>query len=179
MNKHEIHDTPTTSATNAEGKKSRYVPINGQKVHLTPEEQRAYDQMINHERYRARKNKSCSQPDYHKCRGDCAVCPYHVYGTTVSVDDETYDDGNARRNKTPLLTSPAPDESISAKDSCRRIYRKADELYKNGARILYMKTVEGRSTYEISEELGMPQTTVNKYVNRLLAYLREHREDFI
>lgn len=66
-----------------------------------------------------------------------------------------------------------------ARESCRLIYEKAASMYKNGDHILRMKLVEERSTYDIATELGMPQTTVNKYVNRLLAYIREHRDEFI
>ena len=64
-------------------------------------------------------------------------------------------------------------------ETCRIIYREAARLVKNGDRILYLKAVEERTTYEIAAELDMPQTTVNKYLNKLLKHIREHREELL
>ena len=135
--------------------------------------------MINRVRYRARRDKSCGQPDYHRCCGDCGICPYRVQGNSLSTDHEAYGDGFASGRLSPAQKIRTPEEIVMANESCRLIYAKAAAMYKHGDRILYLKLVEDRSTYEIADELGMPQTTVNKYVNRLLAYIREHREEFI
>lgn len=175
-----MYDNITTPVPNEEGRKPRYVLVEGQKIYLTPEEQREWDKMINKVRYRARKDKSCGQPDYHRCFGDCGTCPYHVEGKVLSTDDtKSCGTGFATGPNSPAQKSRSPESIVIEQESCNRIYAKAAELYKHGDRILYMKTVEERSTYEIAQELGMPQTTVNKYVNRLLAYIREHRDEFI
>lgn len=157
----------------------RYVIADGQKVYLTREEQKEWDRMINHVRYRARRDKICGQPNYHRCCGDCGLCPYRVQGKSISTDSETFGGGFASGKYSPVQKVRTPEEIVMANESCRLIYAKAAEMYKNGDRILYMKLVEERSTYEIADALGMPQTTVNKYVNRLLAYIREHRDEFI
>ena len=45
----------------------RYVWIAGKKVYLNPEQQKERDKLINKERYRARQEKICGQPDYRRC----------------------------------------------------------------------------------------------------------------
>jgi len=167
-----VRNTKTTSKP--ENAKSRYVLVAGQKVYLNREQQQAWDQMITRERHRAWKEGTCRQSNYHHCFGDCAVCPYHIQGQNLS-----YDDAIATKQDNISPEDRAPEDIIIEKETCRQIYAKAAELYKNGDRILYLKAVEGRSTYEIAKELDMPHTTVNKYFNRLLQYLREHRDEFI
>ena len=164
----------TANTPNPEGKKPRYVLVEGQKVYLNHEQQQAWDQLISKERYRARKERTCMQTNYHHCFGDCAICPYHRKGQNLS-----YDDAIATKQDNISPEDRAPEDIIIEREVCRQIYAKAAELYKNGDRILYLKAVEGRSTYEIAKELDMPHTTVNKYFNRLLQYLREHRDEFI
>lgn len=164
---------------NTNGKSPRYVLVNGQEVYLSTEQKRVWDQMINKVRSDARRDKSCNQPNYHLCFGDCGKCPFQVQGLSISIDSDDYMDGFAAGEYSPAYQAPSPEAITEDRDSCDRIYAKAAELYRNGDRILYLKTVEGRSTYEIAAELDMPQTTVNKYFNNLLSYLREHRKEFI
>lgn len=167
------------NAKTAETRKPRHVLVDGQKVYLTQEEQKEWDKLINQARYRARRDKACRQANYHRCFGDCGTCPHYGQGAVLSTDHEAYGDGFATGKYSPASQALSPEEEFITKETCRLIYEKAASMYKNGDRILHMKLVEERSTYDIAAELGMPQTTVNKYVNRLLAYIREHRDEFI
>lgn len=160
-------------------KTPRYVKVDGQKVYLNPEQQKAWDKFINDVRNSARKDKSCAQPNYHLCFGDCEACPYHVQGKVLSTDSEAYGGGYATGPNSPVKKSRSPESIVMKSETCRIIYREAARLVKNGDRILYLKTVEERSTYEIAAELNMPQTTVNKYLNKLLKHIREHREELL
>ena len=61
-----------------------------------------------------------------------------------------------------------------------------DELYhtaglreRNGDQILQLYLEEGLSTYKIADRIGMRQTTVNDELKRLLAYIRDHRDDIL
>lgn len=159
--------------------RNRYVLVNDQKVYLNREQQQAWDEFINTVRNRARREGRCGQPDYHKCFGDCETCPYQIQGVILSTDDERYGDGYAAGDNRALYQTKTPEEILVSGETERSIYTTAAKLVKNGDRILRMSAVDGLSTHEIGRELGMPQATVFKYLNKVLSYLREHRSEFI
>lgn len=159
--------------------KPRYILVDNQKVFLNPEQQKAWDKFINDVRNRARREGSCGQPNYHLCFGDCETCPHRIQGKVLSSDDERYGDGYAAGKNRVLYQPKSPEEIVIGGETQRDIYTAAARLVKNGDRILRLSTVDGLSTYEIGKELGMPQTTVNKYLKKVLAFLREHRAEFI
>lgn len=170
-----------------EAKKARYVKIGTEQVYLNAEQQKAWDKFINDNRNAARRDGSCTNSNYHTCDGDCFNCKYHQQGRVLSTDDEKYVEGNAGTtprgaHKQPAESSQSAETIALDKIAVAHIFEVADQRETNGARILalrFMNPGKPMSTYEIAEELGMKQTTVNVILNRLLKYIREHRDEFI
>lgn len=157
----------------------RYVLVDNQKVYLNPEQQKAWDKFINDARNRARREGICGQPDYHKCFGDCDFCPYCIKDNLISIDDERYFEGLDICESYTENQPTNPEDIFISHETERSVYATAARLVKNGDRILRLKAVDGLSTYEIGRELGMPRTTVQKYLDKLMKYFKEHRTDFI
>lgn len=157
-----------------------YVLIDGQKVPLTPEQRKAWLTMINDVRRQARKAGTCGQPDFRKCCGDCGLCPWQTEGLFVYMDDrDRYVDGFAAGSLAPANPQMPIDREYEEKDMWERLYSAADDLVQRGEEILRMAMEEGLSSHEISRRTGIAKSTVVDRMNKLLGFIREHREDFI
>ena len=171
-----------TNGTNAnESKKnSFYVTIDGKAVALTDEQRNAWNKMANDARRYARDFGACGQPDYRKCCGDCALCAFQQAGAFIFADDrERYADGFAEGPLAPLDTAPTPEDRAVANDTWEWLYTEADKLTKSGRDILSLHLEEGLSERKIGDRLGIPWPPVHSRLNKLLAFIREHREDLI
>ena len=60
--------------------KQRYIKVNHELIPVTDEIYHAANQMKEKERYRARRDGKCGQPDYRYCTGDCATCRWQQEG---------------------------------------------------------------------------------------------------
>ena len=60
--------------------KQRYIKVNRELIPVTEEIYHAANQMKEKERYRARRDGKCGQPDYRYCTGDCATCRWQQEG---------------------------------------------------------------------------------------------------
>ena len=87
---------------NPEQNPSRYAIVDGKKIPLSPEQQKAWYEMVNKARRYARDFGTCGQPDFRKCYGDCSLCPFQREGTFVYSDDhDRYVDGFATGKYAP------------------------------------------------------------------------------
>ena len=167
-----------TDANTHDSVSSHFLVIDGQRVPLTDELQKLYNREIYTARNRARREHSCACTNYKECNGDCSLCRYHKQGIVLSTDDERYGDGySAGTNKAVEQVLSAEDEFM-AKESLAAVMRTAANLVKNGDTILLMKA-EGQSERQIAAELGLPRTTIQRQLNKLIKYLNEHRSDYI
>ena len=164
---------------NQDTKNSRYVLVNGQKIYLTKPQQQAYDKMINDVRHAAQREGRCGQPDYHLCYGDCGVCPYQTWGMFVSMDDDDYVEKSNAGEYSHTHSASSLESSVLGKLMLDELYHTAGLRERNGDQILRLYLEEGLSTYKIADRIGMRQTTVNDELKRLLAYVRDHRDDIL
>ena len=155
---------------------SRYVVINNQKVYLTPSQQKAWDKMIHDARHTAQREGRCGQPDYRKCFGDCALCPYQKQGTVFSMNAACDDDEPVFGDYRIADNSRAFEDAILDTMMLDALYRSAGRHEPKGDEILRMFLAEGLSSYEIATRLGLRQTTVNDRLRRLFAYISANRE---
>ena len=162
-----------------ESKNTRYVQINGHKVYLTKPQQQIYDKMINYVRHMAKEEGRCGQPDYHKCFGDCAVCPYQTWGKFVSMDDDNFVEKSENGEYQHAKSAPSVESTVLDEMMFAELYRIAGLRERNGERILRLYLEEGLSCYKIANRIGMRQTTVNDELNRLLIYIRENRDELL
>lgn len=159
---------------------SFYVTVGGKAVALTEDQRKAWNKMINDTRRYARSFGTCGQPDYRKCCGDCAQCAFQRLGAFISTDVcDKYSDGFAEGPLAPFDPSPTPEDSVVSKDTWEWLYTQADKLAARGKDILSLHLEEGLSERKIGERLGIPWPTVHSRLNKLLAFIHEHREDLI
>lgn len=159
---------------------SNYVTINGEKVTLTDEQKRAWYSMVNKTRRYARDFNTCDQPDFRKCCGDCSICAFQRTGAFIYADDhEKYVDGFAEGPLAPADSAPTPEEEAVRKDKWAWLYREADGVADRGRDILFLSMEEGLSAHQISQRTGIAKSTVVDRLNRLLDFIRNHRDELI
>ena len=159
---------------------SHYAIIDGKKVPLTPEQRKAWNEMINKTRRYARNYGACGQPDFRKCRGDCALCPYDREGVFVYADDHArYAAGFARGRYAPAHPGETPEGKAENADKWAWLYRAADKTVLRGKDILQLYLEDGLSARQIADHMGIAKSTVTDRLNRLLAFIREHRDELL
>ena len=163
---------------------ARYILINGQKVYLTKSQQQAWDEENGRVRRLARKEGRCGTDNYSLCayylsRGLCDECPHQLQGIITSISDAETDDEYGFGEFHLIDHSPSPEETVLREMMLDELYRTAGLRERNGDQILRLYLEEGLSSYKIADRIGMRQTTVNDELNRLLAYIREHRDDIL
>ncbi len=158
----------------------RYAIIDGKKVPLTLEQQKAWYEMVNKARRYARNYGTCGQPDFRKCCGDCALCPYDREGAFIYADDlNRYGDGFAFGVYAPAHPEETPDRKVEDEDKWAWLYREADKTAKDGQIILRLYMEDGLSARQIAKQTGIAKSTVMDRLNKLLAFIREHRDELI
>ena len=159
---------------------SVYAVVDGRKIPLTPAQRCAWNEMINRNRRYARNFGTCGQPDYRKCLGDCGSCPYQTEGSFVYADDrERYADGFSSGRFAPAAPEPTPEDETVKASVWEWLYGEADKTVRRGKDILFLYLEEGLSAHQISARTGIAKSTVVDRLNRLLAFIREHREDLV
>lgn len=157
--------------------KQNYIMVDGQRVYLSQSQQKAWDKLINDTRNDARRTKSCMQPDYRLCIGDCGLCAWRGEGILVSVDDENFEDSLCHAERASLSIE-SPENQLLEKDTMARLLTYAREAYPGGDRILELALSFGYSSQEISDITGIPYQTANRRLKMMLEYIRVHRSYF-
>lgn len=157
-----------------------YAIVNGRKIALTHEQRKGWNEMINKNRRYARNFSLCGQPDFRKCSGDCGTCPYQKEGAFVYMDDrDRFVDGYSTGKFAPENPSATPEDEAVETDTWAWLYQEADKTVKRGQEILYLRMQEGLSAHQIAERTGIAKSTVVDRLNKLLDFIREHRDDLI
>lgn len=165
---------------NAPEKHNYYVIVNGENVPINPEQKKAWNEMINRNRHYARDFGICGQPDFRKCYGDCSLCPFQREGSFVYTDDrKRYVDGFANGKYAPVNPQYSVENQVADADAWDWLYQQADKTVTRGREILYLSMEEGLSAHQISKQTGIAKSTVVDRLNKLLAFIREHRDDLI
>ena len=167
-----IYTNPTETAS------SHYITIDGQCVPISDDIQKLINKEINDARNRARREHSCCCTNISECYGDCGLCKYHVQGIILSTDDERYCDGYAVGVNSAVRQATSPEDEVMARETIADVMKAAAGIVKNGDVIL-MKKAEGFSEREIAAYLGLPRTTLQRQICKLMKYLEEHRSEFI
>ncbi len=156
----------------------RYAMIDGKKVPLTQEQQKAWYEMVNKTRRYARNYRTCGQPDFRKCCGDCALCPYDREGAFIYADDrDRYADGFAYGRYAPASPQETPEEKAENNDKWVWLYREAEKTVICGKNILQLYLEDGLSARQIANHTGIAKSTVVDRLNKLLAFIRVHRNE--
>lgn len=157
-------------------KQTRYVLVDGQKVYLNQEQQKAWDKMINDVRNEARRRGSCGQPNYHLCFGDCEQCPWYRQGRIEGYLEGNTADGN-------LITSAnagsmSMEQALCYQDTVDRLLQYARNAEVQGEEILRMRLLDEMPIRQIASELGLSKTVVERRLHRMLTYIRTHADHF-
>ena len=159
---------------------SHYAVIEGKKILLTHEQHKVWYEMINHNRRYARNYGLCGQPDFRKCGGDCALCPFVREGAFIYSDDrERYGDGYAQGKYAPAHSEKTPEQMAETEDKWAWLYREANKTVTCGKDILQLYLEDGLSARQISNHTGIAKSTVVDSLNKLLAFIRQHRNDLL
>lgn len=158
----------------------RYVKVDNQQVFLTGHQQKAYDQMINSVRYRARREGRCGQPDYCKCCGDCGLCPWQKNGRILSTDYA------ARNDRYSFDAFELEDPGQSVEDDTinrlffEQLYRTAVGIVPDRDVILRLHLEEGLKPYTIARRINVrSHAAIDERLKKLLQYIRDHRDELL
>ena len=159
-----------------QNKAERYVIVEGQRVYLTPEQQKVWDQGITKARHDAFRDHACIQPDYHKCSGDCGHCPWQVAGIRVELDAIS-GDGNGSISMA-YNREADPEESYCQKETLSQIYAYARKQDPMGEKLLRMRFVEDMTIREIADTLELSKSDVDRRLAKILTAVRKQKKIF-
>lgn len=131
----------------------------------------------NKQRYNARRNGKCGQPDYRRCSGDCETCFWHQEGYRMLSLYKVL--GPELEHETPDFNSSSStlDEIVTGKMLLEGLYRQLDELIPDGARVFRLRA-QNYSEREIVRALGIKsQSTLNHRLKKMDAFIRAHRTE--
>jgi len=157
--------------------KQRYIKVNHELIPVTDEIYHAANQMKEKERYRARRDGKCGQPDYRYCTGDCATCRWQQEGYRMLSISKVL--GDNLEYETPELTHAESsfDEIIADRLLLEDLYRRLDEVIPDGSRVFQMRAHD-YSEREIAKELGIKaQSTLSYRIKKMDDFIRNHREE--
>lgn len=149
-----------------------YIRIGDETVVIDGEVKKAWDKAINNTRNQARKMSACGQPDFRCCCGDCPLCPWYRDHVNISMDKkgtdwldrQTADPGN--RPYAPVQEKNDPADLVGEQDAIETIMKQAQKACEDGAQILRLM-MEDYSSYEIAKEIGIPQRTAYRRIQKL------------
>lgn len=149
----------------------RELTIDGFQVLMTPEQYHSWNRFIYKIRNDARKTRSCAQPNYRLCIGDCEQCIWYKRNMLLSID---YENGWHPCMETQETERNVMENQIIDKLTCESIYQFVRELYPEGDRILYAYAEEHMKVTEIARMLSLPRETVRYRLKHILSILHEN-----
>ena len=165
-----------------------YIRIGDETVALDGEVKKTWDKAINNARNYARKTNACGQPDFRCCCGDCPLCPwYRNYrdSINISMDDKDPEWINrlssnpGKRSYMPAQEINDPADLIGERDAIDAVMKQAQRSCEDGAQILQLM-MENCSSYEIAKEIGIPQRTAYRRIQKLrMSLANYYRRHFI
>jgi len=157
--------------------KQRYLKIDRELIPVSEEVYQTVTRWKENERYRARRDGKCGQPNYHLCSGDCATCPWTQDGYRMLPLAKVL--GTELENESPELYGSAPtvDDIVADRLLLEQLYKQLDQLVPDGARVFQMRA-NNYSEREIAQALGIKaQSTLNYRIKKMDSFIRAHREE--
>ena len=156
-----------------------YIKVGNQKVEVSKEVRKCWNQMKDRVYNEARKIQACSCPSFRKCRGECTSCPWQIEGAFISYDDESVGSCISSTRDAYLL-NPAgnprdPFEIAAEHELFENACKRAREICDRGDVILQM-SVEKYTVREIADVTGIPFKTVHRKLQAIRKDLLENRE---
>ena len=157
--------------------KKRCIKVNNELIPVTEEVYKAANQMKEKERYRARRDGKCGQPDYRYCTGDCATCRWQQEGYRMLPISKVFGDNLEYETSELTQAEPSCDEIIADRLLLENLYRQLDEVIPDGSRVFQMRAHD-YSEREIAKALGIKaQSTLSYRIKKMDAFIRDHREE--
>lgn len=157
--------------------KKRYIKVNNELIPVTEEVYKAANQMKEKERYRARRDGKCGQPDYRYCTGDCATCRWQQEGYRMLPIGKVFGDNLEYETSELTQAEPSFDEIIADRLLLENLYRQLDEVIPDGSRVFQMRAHD-YSEREIAKALGIKaQSTLSYRIKKMDAFIRDHHEE--
>lgn len=157
--------------------KKRCIKVNNELIPVTEEVYKAANQMKEKERYRARRDGKCGQPDYRYCTGDCATCRWQQEGYRMLPISKVFGDNLEYETSELTQAEPSFDEIIADRLLLENLYRQLDEVIPDGSRVFQMRAHD-YSEREIAKALGIKaQSTLSYRIKKMDAFIRDHREE--
>ena len=157
--------------------KQRYIKVNRELIPVTEEVYQTASRWKERARDHARRSGICGQNDYHRCKGDCATCPWQQQGhRTVSLNVLLSD---KNENETTLVSDSQPlmEDIVADQLMLEQLYQQLDQLIPDGSRVFQMRA-NNYTEREIARALGIKaQSTLNYRIRKMDDYIRAHREE--
>jgi len=106
-----------------------------------------------------------------RCMEDCSKCSRQRDGAPLSLDD-------LEESGEYFICSSSVEEDIIKSELLNALANALGTLSEQERNILIMYYVEGKSQRAIGEKMGLPQTTVSKHIQKILAKLYELLKDY-
>ena len=137
--------------------KQRYLKAGHKQIPVTEDVYLAAARWKENERYRARRDGRCGQPNYRRCSGDCGMCPWQQEGFRMLSFAKAFGDDFAMEPPEP--SSPGIEEIVAGKLLLEKLYRALDALIPDGARVFRMSA---RSPERWASRRNRPSTAGSK-----------------
>ena len=98
-------------------KKQRYLSVNKKLIPVSEETYLYHSRWVANERYRARRDHRCGNPNFTKCNGDCGHCIYQIPGDVLYMDSLVETDRDHSEDGDFCID--IPDEQASFEACCR------------------------------------------------------------
>ena len=167
----------TNRQSKVQNGKNEYICIGKVSVavsHETAEFDRHYR---NKQRYNARRDGKCGQPDYRRCSGDCLTCRWYQEGFRMLSLHKVL--GDQCEKETPDLSNTAlsMEDVVADKLLLEELYRQLDEVIPDGAKVFQMRA-QNYTQREIAQALGgISQSTLNPRIRNMDDLIRAHRAE--
>lgn len=121
-------------------------------------------------RYNARRNGRCAQPDYRRCPGECSGCGWEREGFNMLTFSATDVPAGAE-------AAPSAEEEALLRLSLEETADRLDRHYRDGGTVFCM-LAQGYSNREIADALHITRGSASQRTRLIRRWLREHREDY-
>lgn len=163
-------------------KKQRYLSVNKKLIPVSEETYLYHSRWVANERYRARRDHRCGNPNFTKCNGDCGHCIYQIPGDVLYMDSLVETDRD--HSEDGDFSIDIPDEQASFEDRVvdelmlASLLKDLDSILPDGGQIFTL-IAQGFTERQVAAKLGISQSTLSYRKNKLFDYIRQHRADLL
>lgn len=161
----------------AQNGKKEYIYIGKVAVPVSPETAEFDRHYKDKQRYNARRDGKCGQPDYRRCSGECDTCRWQQEGFRMLSLHKVL--GDQCEKETPDLSNTAPsmEDVVADKLLLEGLYRQLDQIIPDGAKVFQMRA-QNYTQREIAQALGgISQSTLNPRIRKMDDFIRAHRAE--